>query len=230
MNARPSISWTLLCIGMSQPAAAQSILELIPFGGSYIPFTVFATTETIAEAPQGGPIRTSEFREAIGVLTGARLRLSLNDNVKLQGSGAYVWSGWRERQQTRIEGAQAVGFSLQGNVIQATGQILYQPSRTNAYGSLGLTYMVRGGDAWDEDKWVSGTEYNKINIGAVVGFGVNAAASGSLNFDISVESHVYQVDKVEAGFVLPGNKPFESKGFQADLVVTVGIPISLIAR
>lgn len=230
MRSRPILYLLLILFIFAAPARAQNRLELIPFGGSYVPLTAFGSTQTIAQAPQGGPLRNSTFKESIGVLLGARLRLSLSDLVMLQGSGAYVWSGWRETQKANVAGAQEVGFSLAGNVFQGSGQLLYKPRRTNAYGSIGVIYMARGGDAWDEEKWVDGTEYNKTNVGLTVGLGVDAAAAGWLRFDIAVESRIYSVHKVNAGFVLSNSEPLESNSFQSDFVVTVGIPISLIAR
>jgi hypothetical protein len=228
MVLRRLVGSALVCVICPVAAVAQNVLELIPFGGSYVPLTAFGEAHTAALGSDGAPLRSSEYRQTIGVTLGMRLRWSLSDNIQLQGSGAYAWSGWTEN---KTGTGQDIGYSLPGHVTQATGQVILKPNRSNAWGSLGLTYLTRSGDAWDVERWpVEGTVYNNSNVGLVMGLGVTAFASGSLNFDISAESHLYQVDKVEAGFVVPGYEPFDSKGLQADLVVTVGIPISLIAR
>ena len=107
------------------------------------------------------------------------------------------------------------------------------PRRTNLQWLAGVGFVSRGGRAWDADRWKvanAQTAYNKTNIEGIVGIGTRASATSRLSFDINAELHFSSIDKVESGFVLFPLDPLESKSFQTDLLVTVGVPIKLSGR
>jgi hypothetical protein len=203
-------------------------VQLVPFIGSYMPLSKFGS----ASRPQVGniPGKNSTYRESIGVLAGLRLRLELNDRLALEGSGAWVRSGWTEKQEVVGANVSSVGFSLPGSVLLFQARGTLKPWRGNTYLAAGVTYRQRGGEAWDEEEvstFMTSTQFRNSNVGAVVGFGVRASASPRVLFDIGADLHLYSVNRVERGFVLAGNDPFRNNSMAADVIVTVGIPVHL---
>ena len=202
--------------------SAQNKLELTPYFGSYIPLADFGTANV--DLTGGGTFVDVDFRQQIGILGGLRLRLNVGETVGIELAGSYINSGWKQS----LEAAETdIGLSVSGYTLTAEGRFIYRPRRKNVFGILGVAYQSRGGDAWDTSKTGVSGELNTNNFAAIVGIGVRAAASPGLSFDVTIESQLYSANRVESGFVLG---TFTNAGFQADLLITIGIPIALIKQ
>jgi hypothetical protein len=209
---------------LARTAGAQSV-EIEPFLGSYLPMLSW------------GELRerdaTSTFSQTVGVLAGARLKFTVSNSLGLEVGGSYVNTGWiqdRSGNSSTTAGSN-VGISLRGRMLEADARATFRPRRTNVFGIAGLAFQTRGGRAWDESIWPSAepTVYNKSNLAAVLGVGLRAAASSMVRTDVTAELHLYNASRVDRGFAFV-NSTFENKKLQADLLVTVGIPITISQR
>jgi hypothetical protein len=217
-----ALAW---CIAGAAPGAAQLQIELTPYVGSFLPLRDWGSLEESNA--------TSTFRQTIGVLVGGRLRFEPSDIFGFEVGGAYVNTGWiQDRNTTSAAAATSqVGISLKGNMTVASARLTLRPRRSNFYVLGGAAYMTRGGRAWDEEIWPSAqpTVYEKSNIAGIIGTGLRAAASPSLLLDVSVEVQLHGTERVQEGFAFV-NSTYQGKGLQADLLLTVGVPIALKRR
>jgi len=88
---------------------------------------------------------------------------------------------------------------------------LFSPRRSNLYFLVGPAIVKRGGDAW------SGIDSGDLtDFGGVAGLGINANVTPSFRLNLTAESYLYSAD--------PGGTGSE---FQADILVSIGVPIKL---
>jgi hypothetical protein len=219
-------------MGVTTPSAslrAQVSVDLIPFAGSFLPFTDWG------EIKEANTARPDRFRAQIGVLGGARLRFEISDAMGVDFSGAYVNSGWSEEREGSIgnELARKIAYTLHGHVILLDGRVLLRPRRSNLFGILGVGYDMRGGRAWDDALWSSvsqdPTVYNKNNVAGIVGLGLRAAASPRIQTEVTAELRINAGDRVKQGFAFP-NSTFTNKSPQMELVFTAGMPLRVTGR
>jgi hypothetical protein len=214
-----------MVVAGAAPALSAQSVEIEPFLGSYLPLMQWGELRELTA--------TSTFSQTTGVLAGARLRYTVNNSLGFELGGSYVNTGWiQDRSSTTSTAAgNNVGISLRGHLIEADARATFRPRRTNVFGIAGVGMQTRGGRAWDASIWPSAepTVYNKSNLTGIVGLGLRAAASPRIRTDVTAELHVYSASRVDRGFAFV-NSTFENKKTQADFVLTVGIPITLLQR
>jgi len=220
---RSLLGW-LAAIALGAGAAradAQVRVEIAPFTGSYLPLTNWG------EMSQS--FGNSTFRQTIGVLVGGRLRTTFTDLVGGEISAAYVNTGWRQHFEGNVNNTAAskIDYALAGNMTLASARLILTPRRANYYGIVGGGVMHRGGRAWDPSIWtVPSTQYNTTSPAGILGLGLRAPVSPSLSLDASAELHLHGGDLVKSGFAFSDAK-YTAGGLQSDLIVTIGVPISL---
>jgi len=194
--------------GVTAPAHAQYVAELTPFFTSYYPLATVYDDGSIQERQSAAPGG------------GARLTFWISPTIGIEAAGSFVWSGTK---LSATDASQAVGVSLPGTIMTATGRVVFRPSRTNLYLLVGGGMVKRGGDTWDPD--FTGLETTSLtNFGGVVGFGARANVTPKFALNVTVESLLYSTDP--DGGDLNG---YESK-FQSDIYVSIGIPIGFGRR
>ena len=188
------------------PAVAQGKLEVTPF------FTTFYALANVASEFAGDPTLKEKHFPAPGA--GGRLTYWISPTLGIEAAGAFTASG------TRIVSSDptaTVGASLSGTVTTASGRVLYRPARTNLFLVLGAGAVIRGGDSWDFPEFTE-----KTDIGGIVGFGVRASVTPKLALLVSAEAMIYSLD------VDGSAGTFYDSATQADVYVSIGVPIALM--
>jgi len=194
---------------LAAPAAvgAQAKLELVPF------FASFYTLTNIAEFEDTFNNITYTERQTSAPGVGGRLRYWASPKLGIEAAVSYSWSGTRFASDDTAD----VGSSgLPGNLLHASGRVLYRPARTNLHLIAGVGMIQRGGETWDFD-FID----QKTSVGGVVGFGVRATVTPKLALEVGLEANLYKADPDGSDDTV-----YESK-FQTDLLVTIGIPFAL---
>lgn len=210
----------LACLALAMfagpfPLGAQGKVELIPFVASYYPLASLTEFTQQVDDGAGGTFPVDfTFKQDNAPAFGGRLRLWVSTTLGLEGAGAYIPSGVTLEAQTRREDI-LVGSSESGSIFMGSARLLLRPARTNFYLLVGPAVVARGGDAWEGADGGDLTDF-----GGVVGFGVIAAVTPSLQLSFNAEAMLYASDP-DGDFDI-----FESS-FQPDVLVSVGIPISL---
>jgi hypothetical protein len=190
--------------GVATRAHAQYVAEFTPFFTSYYALGKLATDGTVSERQYAAPGG------------GARLTFWITPSVGIEAAGAYVASG---TQFTSSDPTQTGGVSLPGNIITASGRVVFRPARTNLYLLVGGGMVKKGGDTWDF-AFIT----KKTSIGGVVGFGARANVTPKFALNVTVEGNFYKSDPDgSAGTV------YDSK-LQSDVYVSIGVPIGLGRR
>lgn len=184
--------------------AAQQRIELTPFVASYYHLSHLGEGDA-------GPITGNHFTidQKNAFAFGGRITLPVGARFAVEGEFAYSMSG------VTIEEDDIGGNNINGGISQ-DGSIMYgslrgviSPKRSNLFLLAGPAIIARGGDAWD------GVD-ETTDFGGVVGFGFRANVTPRFRVNFTAESYLYS-------FSTEGS---DSK-FQADLLVSLGIPISL---
>jgi hypothetical protein len=195
----------IACVaGAALPRSAAAQVEFTPFFASY-----YAVTPINSDVDGTGTI---EERQTPAPAVGGRLTFWLGSSFGIEGAGSFALSGTRFVADNDTGGD--AGFSLGGTLITGSGRLLYRPARTNLHLLIGGGVVSRGGDTWDFTNITS-----KTDIGGVVGFGVKAAVTPKFSLNVGVESFLYSADP-------DGDGAAYDTEFQADIYVTIGIPIS----
>ena len=181
-------------------ASAQLRAELTPFVGSYYAMGSLGTLVAGVE----------EEKQENQPVFGGTLVVRLTQTLGVEGAFALTPSG------VNVTGTANQGFS--GTIMFASARARVSVPRTNLYGLGGLGLVVRGGQAWE------GTQFTSLSsIAGIVGFGTQAEVSRSARIDVKAELNLYSADPDGDG------ASYESK-VQADLLVGLGVPISLSRR
>jgi len=193
-------------------ADAQAKFELTPFLGSFYPLTQMCTDCN----NNGSNIRLRLLNAAA---FGGRVTYWVSSTIGVEGSAGYTPS--RIQAVARDSAGTELGFSAKGNVLLASGRVLLRPARTNLHLTVGGGIVSRGGDVWTASKDQSGTK--TTSPAGILGLGVRAAVTPRFTLLVSAEGAFYSFDP-RAGPL--GDESNGSK-LQADLLVSVGVPIAL---
>lgn len=199
----------LAAAGLTAPATgqAQARTQITPFFATF-----FAPLPYAKDVDQDGAGTLADERMTTAPGIGIRAAFPFADQIGFEAQAAYVFTG---RQAKVDAGTGTVGFFITGNAVIVSGRVTYHPRRSNFRGILGAAFEQLGGDAWDSDN--VGGEADKSSIGGIVGFGVRANVTSRLALDLTVESFLHSSDPA-------GNN---KKQFQADVLLSVGVPIGL---
>jgi hypothetical protein len=196
-------------------ARAQAKFELTPFLGSY-----YALTKMCTNCSGSGSNLTAHQVNAAAI--GARLTYWLSRTMGLEGAFAFTPSRMEER-------ADSAGFGLaasgKGRVILASGRVLFQPERTNLHFTVGAGIVSRGDTVWTvvKDGSPDGVGAKLTSVAGLLGIGVRASVTPKFALNISAETAIYSFDPRLS------QQSSSSNGgkLQADLLVSVGVPITL---
>lgn len=189
--------------------SAQLRTEITPFAASYYGATHLG--EGSAGLFAGNPF-TIDQNNAFAL--GARLTFPIGAQIALEGEFAYAMSGLSITEEDGVASGIDGGISQNGNVMFGSFRAVYSPRRSNLFVLVGPAVVTRGGDAWD------GVDKGDItDFGGVVGLGIRANVTPRFRLNITAESYLYSFD---------GGGP-DSK-FQSDILVSIGVPISLGGR
>ena len=200
----------LAAIALPPALQAQARTQITPFFTSF--FAPLPYGKDVIEDPTTTPPLRGDERLTNAPGLGVRFEIKLANSIGFEGQFAGVFAG---RQATVTSAGTTAGFFLSGNAVMLSGRFAYHPRRSNFRGILGFGWQHLGGDAWDPNKL--GASVNKSSVGGVVGFGVRANVTPRLPLDLTVESFLHSSD--------PAN--FGTKQFQADIMLSVGVPIAL---
>lgn len=202
----------LLLAAVAAPAAAQAKLEFTPFFGSY--YGAMTITDDADNDGSG-----TKLKQIPAASLGGQLSYWFTPTLGAEASGTYAWSGVRLF-SADLGGA---GFSLGGNVLLASGRLLYRPPRSNFHLLGGVGYVSRSGDIWDVLK----SNFVGLNglstISGVLGFGARAAVTPKVALNVGVEAYLYKLDPDTAGTSL-----FNKTNMQVDVLVKIGVPLALM--
>jgi hypothetical protein len=201
-----------LC-GAALPAHAQNRTEFTPFVGSYYHTTHISDGSS---GPFAGNKFTFDQTNAIAV--GARFTLPIGDRIGIEGEFAYAPSGVRFTEQDALGSGVDGGLAADGYLLFGSLRAVLSPRRSNLFFLLGPAVVKRGGD----DAWGGFDSGDLVDFGGVGGFGIRANVTPRFRLNFTAETYLYSLDPDGSG----GN---DSK-FQADVLVTVGVPISFGAR
>lgn len=184
--------------------SAQLRTEITPFVASYYHLTHVASGTTTA----GNDINLDQKN---AVAFGGRITVPIGGRVAIEGEFTYATSGLAATEKNGIGPGLDGGLSQSGNIIFGSLRAVISPRRSNLFLLLGPGIIKRGGDSW------SGVKSSDItDFGGVVGFGFRANVTPRFRVNFTAESYLYSFDG-------GGN---DSK-FQSDLLVSLGVPISI---
>jgi outer membrane protein with beta-barrel domain len=195
-------SAALGALGSAPAAQAQLRLELTPFVGSYYALAQLGLTDP-----------AKEEKHLNQPALGGALVVRLTPIISVEGAFAFAPSG------TNVTSATEVNQGFSGTLIFASARGRFALPRTNVYGLAGVGIVRRGGEAWQASQFTKLT-----NIAGIVGFGARAEISPRVRLDVKAELQFYSFDPDGSA-----GTTYESK-MQQDVIVTVGIPISLKRR
>jgi hypothetical protein len=189
------------------PAALEAQLrtEITPFVASYYHLSHLSEGEV-------GPLAGNPFTidQSNAFAFGGRVTLPVGARFAIEGEFAFALSGVRFTEQdigTGVDG----GVSQDGNIIHGSIRAVVSPRRSNLFLLAGPAIVKRGGDFWSDFDAGDITDF-----GGVVGFGFRANVTPRFRVNFIAESYLYSFD----------GGADESK-FQADLLVSLGVPISI---
>lgn len=210
MSAPWSIGRRLLAIGVAAvtvPSAllAQTRTEFTPFVASYYGLTHLASGTN----PTSGNDFT--FDQSNAFAFGGRITVPVGGRIAIEGEFSYTLSGVRFTENDLLGPGLDGGVAQDGSIIHGSIRGVLSPRRSNLYLLAGPAIVRRGGEAWDG---LDGSDVT--DFGGVVGLGVRANVTPRFRLNITAESYLYSFDG-------GGN---DSK-FQADVLVSIGVPISI---
>ena len=190
----------LASLALPATASAQGKFVLTPFVGNY-----YTLTKMASDAFQDGS--NFELKQLSAVAFGGRLAIWLSPTIGVEASATFNQS------KPQLQSGDSVSFTFKGNVLLASGRMLYRPARTNLNLIIGGGIAKRGGEAWQ------GGDAKLTSPAVVAGMGVRAAVTPNFALTVNVEGNFYSID-------FDGSGP-NGKKMQADLVVSIGVPITL---
>ncbi len=193
---------TALLASLAWPAtaSAQGKFVLTPFVGNY-----YALTKMANDAFQDGS--NFELKQLSAVAFGGRLAIWLSPTIGVEAAATFNQS------KPQLLSGDSVSFTFKGNILLASGRLLYRPARTNLNLIIGGGIAKRGGEGWQ------GGDTKLTSPAVVAGMGVRAAVTPNFALTVNVEGNFYSFD-------FDGSGP-NGKKMQADLVVSIGVPITL---
>lgn len=194
-------------------ARAQAKAELTPFVGSF-----YALAKLCSDCNANSDGTNFQGRMLNSAAFGGRLSYWISRTIGIEAAVAYTPSRVEEREDSA---GFATAFSAKGSILLANGRLLLRPARTNLHFILGGGIVKRSGDIW---KFVKDNNGAKLtSFGAVVGAGVRASVTPKFTLNVSAEGNFYSFDP----FFGVGVDASNGKKLQADLLVSIGVPITL---
>jgi hypothetical protein len=207
-----AVSAILAGLGLTVPstAPAQAKFELTPFFASY--YALLTMTDDA-----NGDGSNVKIQQTAAPSVGGRLTYWISNTIGVEASGSYSRSGIRAFvNDTSTLGG--LSFSLKGTMTAASARLLYRPARTNLHFIVGGGIMHRGGDFWKSSHDNFGVKVTSPT--GVLGMGVRAAVTPQFALNVSVEANLYSLD-------LDGSDPTNGSKLQSDVLVAIGVPITL---
>jgi hypothetical protein len=208
---------------MAVPGAvhAQGKIEFTPFVGSY-----YALTKMCSDCENNGNSQKITASQISAAAIGGRLSYWLSNTIGLEGAFAYTPSKAEERFQVSDFG---LGVSGKGRIIQASGRLLYRPQRTNLHFIVGAGIVSRGDTVWQAFQFRSDSPDSigakLTSVAGVLGVGVRASVTPKFALNVSAEVSLYSFDPHLAA--TSATSSANGGKLQADLLVSVGVPITL---
>jgi hypothetical protein len=199
----------LVGAGQAVPSAAraQGRIELTPFVGNYYPLLTMSDDFGGKNPPN--LLTDWKAQQLDAVAFGGRLTFWVTNTIGIEAAGSYNGS---DPKLTSPDDSSS--FFFKGNLITASGRLLYRPARLNLHFILGGGIVKRGGEAWE-----GGEQLTKP--AGVAGISVRAAVSPKFALNVSAEINVHAFD------VDGSRSAVNSSKMQADLLVSIGVPITL---
>jgi hypothetical protein len=194
----------------ARPASAQAKAELTPYVGSF-----YALSSMCSDCLGDGSNLRGRLQNSAAI--GGRFNYWISNSLGIEAAGTFTPS------RIEVSAQDTTGFALaasaKGNVLIASGRLLFRPARTNLHFILGGGIVHRGGDLWKE---AHDSDNVKITSpAAIIGIAVRAAVTPKFALSIAAEDHLYSFDPQSSLAGTPGSK------LQSDLLVTIGVPIAL---
>ncbi|MGH7613636.1 MAG: hypothetical protein ACREMW_06295 [Gemmatimonadales bacterium] len=196
-------------------AGAQAKFEVTPFLGSF-----YALAKLCTDCNANNDGSNFEGRQLNSAVFGGRLSYWVSRTIGVEAAFGYTPSRVEEREDLAQPGfSQAV--SATGTIMMVNGRLLFRPARTNLHFILGGGIVSRSGELWKLLKDNQGTKLT--SVGGVLGMGVRASVTPRFSLNISAEANLYSFDPTFG----VGADPSNGSQLQADLLVSVGVPIAL---
>jgi hypothetical protein len=218
-----AIAGVVLAAAVVMPSAAraQAKFELTPFLGSY-----YALTNMCKDCNNNGDGSNLAGHQVSSAAIGARLTYWISRTMGIEGSFAYTPS----RAEERVDSAGfGLAFSGKGRVLLASGRLLFRPQRTNLHFIVGAGIVSRGDTVWKGVKATSpdGVGAKLTSVAGILGVGVHASVTPKFALNVSAETAFYSFDPRFGQVTSPTPNSANGGKLQADLLVSVGIPITL---
>jgi len=192
----------------THPAEGQWKFGLTPSFASYFPMARLVDsvgyTEKQANAPMLGLRATYWIGRQVALEVGTAVT---NSKIVTEASGQLL-SG-------------SVTNKESGTLWFSSLRLLFKPARSNFFGFVGPSLILRRGAAWPV-----GTFPDRDNVGAVIGLGARSEVTSSLSLWVSAEVHIYSADFDGSGV----SGRYYSRTLQSDVLVTIGVPIAILNR
>jgi hypothetical protein len=150
----------------------------------------------------------------------------VSSTIGIEGSFTYAPSRAEER-------ADISGFGLaisgKGRLMLASGRVLFRPQRTNLHFIVGAGIVSRGDTVWQAFKESAPDTIGakRTSVAGIIGAGVRASVTPKFALNVSAELNLYSFDPRLATVTSPAPNSANGSKLQADLLVTIGIPITL---
>ncbi|MDH5284562.1 MAG: porin family protein [Gemmatimonadota bacterium] len=200
------VRWTATAALALLPSTAAAQIEITPFVASFFPATSLATGSNGFLT-----FNDFEFNQMNSFAFGGRITYPINTGFKLEGEFTYATSGVEYIEDNAFGSGIDGGLNQDGNMMFASIRALFSPRRSNLYFLAGPAFISRGGDAWD-----GASSDDLKDWGGVAGIGINANVTPKFRINLTAEAYLYSADPVGTG-----------SEFQADILVSVGVPIKL---
>lgn len=183
-------------------------LDLEPYIGVYIPFTdIVDAADIVGDVPD-----VVSQKEAFVI--GGRVSLGLLPTLAIEGNAMYAFSEAEAEDGGSVEAADAHVWAADGRLV-----LRLLPGPVSPHIGGGIALIGRGGDAFEE---VTG---GKTDVGGVVGAGLKVKLPGIIALRGDADVFLYSAEfTVEP---TPGEELSLGSQFQADLVLSAGLVISL---
>lgn len=206
-------------VAIPSAVQAQGKIELTPFVGSY-----YALAKMCTDCNKDGSDVTGHQVSAFAF--GGRLSYWVSSTIGIEGSFTYAPSRAEER-------ADISGFGLavsgKGRLMLASGRVLFRPQRTNLHFIVGAGIVSRGDTVWQAFKESAPDTIGakRTSVAGIIGAGVRASVTPKFALNVSAELNLYSFDPRLATVTSPAPNSANGSKLQADLLVTIGIPITL---
>lgn len=202
----------LVGVSLAAPSAAraQGKIELTPFVGNYYALLTMTDDAFGGIDPFTGANDGSQWKgkQVSAVALGGRITYWVSRTI-----GAEAAVGYMNSNPRLSSPGDTSSFTDKANLLTATGRFLYRPARTNLHFILGGGMVKRGGSAWEGGEKLT-------SPAGILGLSVRAAVSPKFALSVSAEATMYSFD-------IDGSGPTNSSKLQSDLVVSIGVPITL---